>query len=75
MGDIDWFVSFASHEHLDFSGAQPSDKLGNDSLAGTEWYGVDHVAQVGFEPHGDIDRAQSSLEMGNLKATGNELLA
>ena len=74
MGNIDRLVSFLPHEHLDLSHAYPPDELGNNSLAGAEGDGVGHVAQVWFEPWGDVDSSQLSLEVGDFEATSNELV-
>ncbi len=43
-------------------------------FTGTEGDGVDHVAHVGFEPCGDVDGAQSSLETSDFVASSDELV-
>jgi len=74
LGNVYGLVSFSSGEHFDFSYTQPSDKLQDHVLSGAKGNGVDNVAQIWLEAGGDVDGAQSSLEVGDFEATGDELV-
>ena len=74
MGDVDRLISLVSGEHLDFSSAQPSDELWDDSLACAEGDSVSHVTQVWFKSSRDVNSPQSSLEAGNFEAVSDELV-
>src|SRR6266851_3169404 len=62
-------------EHLDFSCAHPSHKLGDHLFPGAEGNRVSNVAQVGLEATGDVDDPESSLEASDLEPLSGELLA
>ena len=74
MGDVDRLVPFSAGKHLNFSAAQPSDKLGNDALARAKGDSVDHISQVQLETGRDVDSAQSSLEARDFEASCDDLL-
>ncbi len=74
MGDVYRLVSLTPCEHLDFSRAQSSDKLGDHSLTCAEGDGVDHIAQVGLESGRDVDSSQPPLKASDLEAMGDELV-
>jgi len=63
-----------SCEHFNFSCAQPSNKLGNDSLAHAEGDSVGHVSQVWLKSGRDVDCSQLSLEASDFEAVGSKLL-